>query len=157
MARWKMLVGKVNYKGNRYKAGDIFEAPPEDVRGMRDQLQPLDRVEESNPEFFAEPVPRKKLVAVHRGFGKWDVVNTELNQNLNDHPLTKDEAKQLANEMEKQWDEKLAAKDVVKVTTEKKVEVEKEDADDEGEKKSGDTKTVARKRRVPIGRGTEPE
>lgn len=99
MARWKMLAGKFYYGGKKYVAGDIFEAPPFAVRGIRDILQALDRIEEYE-DFHPDDVPRRKLKAIHRGYGKWDVYNTEMEKNVNDHPLTKMEAFHLVEELE---------------------------------------------------------
>lgn len=163
MARWKMLSGKFYYKGKKYVAGDVFEASPYDVRGIRDIIQPLDKVEEYQ-DFQEDDVPRKKLEAIHRGFGKWDVVNNTTGENVNDQPLTKAEAKQLVENLLDEEEQQKAQAEVAKEKEELKQEVDesKKEQKDGKEKPSykkttGNSATVEKKRRIPIGRGTKSE
>lgn len=98
MARWKLLAGKFYLRGKRHTAGDIFEATASEIKGIRDIVEPLDRVEDYE-EPSPEDVPRKKLEAVHRGHGHWDVINIETNETVNDHSLTKMDAKKLVDSL----------------------------------------------------------
>jgi hypothetical protein len=177
MPRYKMLVGKFGFQGKKYRAGDVFEAEPFQVVGLGARVQPLDKIEDYQlPQ--DDDIPRKKLQAVHRGFGKWDVVNNATEENINDHPLTKVEAKQLVEEieaaelrkeeearavLEKEKQEKEEEDKAEEKPAKKAVVKKVEDAEDEKDAKTVDKKTtrssstVERKRRLPIGRGTKPE
>lgn len=157
--RWKMLAGKFYFEGKRYAKGDVFEATAKEVHGVRDIVEDLDKVGEYQAA-MDDDVPRKKLVAVHKGFGKWDVLNTITGKAINDHPLTKSDARLLVDELE---DVEVQTEPVAlpmsptqRLAIQEVKEKEKLDEPSEpAEKAPGDTKAVDRKRRVPIGRGTK--
>jgi hypothetical protein len=119
MARWKMLSGKFYFQGNKYIAGDVFEATPSQVKGIRNIIQPLDKIEDYM-EPHEEDVPRTKLKAVHKGFGKWDVVNIAIDKAINDRPLNKAEALQLIEESESDLEKEEAIAEAKAVERQKK-------------------------------------
>lgn len=170
MPRWKMLAGKFYYRGNKFVAGDVFEAPTEEVKSMRDILQPLDAVEDYAVQ-DEKDVPRNKLLAIHKGRGLWDVVNTTTDKKLNDRPLTKAEAQQLVDKevVEEGEPEPVDAggEEAPSITVDTENIPEKRQSDkrekitiDEPKtasaghkaKATGDTKPVERKHSVPTGR-----
>lgn len=174
MPRWKMLAGKFYYRGNKFVAGDVFEAPTEEVKSMRDILQPLDAVEDYAAQ-DEKDVPRNNLLAIHKGRGLWDVVNTTTDKKLNDRPLTKAEAQQLVDKEvveEEVVEEEVEPAEVVDeeappIAADTETIPEKKQSDkwekiviDEPRttsagnkaKAAGDTKPVERKHRVPAGR-----
>jgi hypothetical protein len=61
---------------------------PDDVQGFKDLLEQL---EPDQPP----PKPKAGLKAVHRGFGKYDVINEATGKKINDKVLTKEEAQEL--------------------------------------------------------------
>ena len=157
MPRWKMLAGKFYYRGSKFVAGDVFEAPTEEVKHMRDILQPLDKIEEYMDESERD-VPRNKLLAIHKGRGNWDVVNNSTNKKMNDRPLTKTEAQQMVDrliveaeavpspELEPSKEEDLEEK----ITTPDPIEEKKDEpkAATKPAKTTGSSKLVERKRSV---------
>lgn len=159
--RWKMLAGKFYFEGKRYAKGDVFEATTKEVQGVRDIIEDLDKVGEYQAT-MDDDVPRKKLVAVHRGFGKWDVLNTTTGKAINDHPLTKTDARLLVDEMEDVEVQVAPVAPPMSPTQRAAIVIEEEAKDGTSkpateEKAIGDTKVVDRKRRVLVGRGSKPK
>lgn len=115
MPRWKMLAGKYHVGGKVYKAGDEFVATTDQVRHMRDMLQPLDALEEYQ-DASDRDVPRQKLMAVHLGHGKWNVVNRDTDKAVNDHPLDKREAQQLVDKLIKEGEARQFPKTAEKLS-----------------------------------------
>lgn len=84
--RYEPVKGKV-----KYNPGDIMEI--EDVKelgGAADKFEILDPIPEENAVELNEPAVALK--AVHRGGGRYNVINTETDEAINDDYLTKAEA-----------------------------------------------------------------
>jgi hypothetical protein len=126
MARYQMLVGKFYFKGRRYVKGDIFEAEPSQVKGIKNQIMPLDKVEDYQ-DLQEDDVPRTKLKAMHIGYGKWNVMNTETDEPVNDHPLTKMEALQIVEQNGVELDEQAKKDDAETLDKKKAIEKEKKE------------------------------
>ncbi|MEW5725494.1 MAG: hypothetical protein AB1896_20465 [Thermodesulfobacteriota bacterium] len=90
MARYRLKrgVGKHVYQGRVYLPGDIVEAAPENMKGVLDKFDLLDPPDQAQ----AEAKQPNALKMVHKGFGRYDVLNTTSGQILNDHLLKKAEA-----------------------------------------------------------------
>lgn len=70
--------------------------PGDEVRCEKDLLRfVMDKFDQVEPD-PPPPEPKTGLKAVHRGFGKWDVINEQTGRPVNDKPLTKEDAKELA-------------------------------------------------------------
>jgi|2_EtaG_2_1085320.scaffolds.fasta_scaffold00255_20 hypothetical protein len=92
----KHLLGKnTNFKikGKRYKrisqSGDILICPPRLIASFHDKFERIDILPE------AVLPPEKQLKRVHKGGGRYDVINTVSGVKLNNDFLTKDEANEL--------------------------------------------------------------
>lgn len=71
------------------RAGDEIRCEPEDLGNARDKFEQL--------EPMPPPAqPKIGLKAVHRGGGRYDVINEATGTKINDKPLKKGEAEQLA-------------------------------------------------------------
>ena len=96
MPRYKVLSGKYHRaeEGGRtvYRPGDIIEA----FEGELDSFS--NRFERLNPPPKKTPKPEKGLVVVHRGGGKYNVINEKTGQPINSVLLTKDDAGRLVDE-----------------------------------------------------------
>lgn len=99
--RFRRLQGKayimVGGELRRFGPGDIFDGAREELGASLDQWEQLD----PDPEPPPPPQPLRGLVARVRGFrgrGEWDVINPETGRAINDRPLTKAEATDLAGE-----------------------------------------------------------
>jgi len=78
-------------KWERYVKDDVMEATEEDVKNILDKVEKIGPPEPKNPE-----APEKQaLKAVHKGGGKYDVINIESGKAINSKLLTKDEANEL--------------------------------------------------------------
>ena len=90
--RYRVKSGKIhariNGKMKIYQKGDIVNLDPDDVIGFKDLVEQLD------PN-LPPPQPKAGLKAVHKGFGKWNVINETTGKEINDKPLTKEEAQEL--------------------------------------------------------------
>lgn len=71
------------------KPGDEIDCERDELGGAIDKFEQL----EPDPP---PPEPKLGLKAVHRGAGKWDVVNEATGVKINDKLLTKEEAQELA-------------------------------------------------------------
>lgn len=69
--------------------GEIYEGEKEDLGRSLDLWEQLD----PDPPL---PEPTRPLKAMHRGFGKWDVVSQATGMPINNEPLSKEEAYSLA-------------------------------------------------------------
>lgn len=168
MPRWKMLVGKFYRGGTVIKKGDIFEATLEQVKGIRNQLEALDAIEEYMAE-TDQDVPRRKLEAVHLGHGKWNVINSETGKVINDLPLDKRQAQQLVDKLLTEPVEAPPArvpevpevktipesKNVVEEKTEEEPPVDTKSKKPSVKKGTGDTSPVEGKRGLRPRRRTE--
>ena len=98
MARFRLKSGKYhgtkNGQHHTYRPGDVIELKPDKVRHMMDILEPLEPIETVEEETAA---PREQLVVVHKGGGKYNVINTATGEPINDILLTKRQAEALAN------------------------------------------------------------
>ena len=96
MAKFRVIQGK--YHGTKdgqrhtYRPGDIVELDPDKVRHFQDIFEPLDPVE---PEEERLAAPRLRLEIVHKGGGKYIVINAATNKPVNDKLLTKKQAQDL--------------------------------------------------------------
>lgn len=71
------------------RPGDVVRCTKEEIHGALDKFEQLD----PDPP---PPEPKIGLKAVHCGFGKWDVINETTGVKINDKPLTKAEAREIA-------------------------------------------------------------
>jgi len=71
------------------KPGDEIDCEKHELGGAIYKFEQL----EPDP---SPPEPSMGLRAVHRGFGKWDVINEASGVKINDKPLTKGEAREMA-------------------------------------------------------------
>jgi hypothetical protein len=96
MPRYRLKSGKlhtrINGKRVTFHAGAIINLEFSQARGFKDSLEPLDP-ELPDP---APPQPKLGLKAVHRGRGRYDVVNELTGVKINDEMLSKEEAQALA-------------------------------------------------------------
>ncbi len=85
--------GKLKIKGKRSKkfseAGDIIICPPSSLIGVMDKFERIDVLPQT-----PRPV-QKELKRVHKGGGRYDVINTVTRTKINEDFLTKDEANEL--------------------------------------------------------------
>lgn len=79
-----------------FRPGDIYEGEKEALGRALDQWEQLD----PDPLPPLPPEPTRPLKVVHRGFGKWDVINQETGTAINDQPLSKEEALAMVGEAE---------------------------------------------------------
>jgi len=83
-----------NGKRISYQKGDVIEA-------IADELKPfMDKFELVGPP---DPPPKmanpsKSLKAIHKGGGRWNVINTESGKKINQNLLSRDEAQALIND-----------------------------------------------------------
>jgi len=98
MVRYRVKSGKVHRRENGkmvvYRAGDVLEAEPYEVRGFRDLLERLDGQDEGpRQEALALEQP-KSLVIQHRGAGKYNVLGVD-GEPINTRLLNREEAERL--------------------------------------------------------------
>ena len=96
--RWKMKDGCGSHfmpNGMVVKPGNVIKAFPDELAGALDKFIPIDAYEKSvmNEEPF---VPASTLTIIHKGSGKYNVVN-ESGEAINDKLLTKTQAESLLN------------------------------------------------------------
>lgn len=79
------------------KEGMIRLKPGDEIRCEKDLLgNALDKFEQMEPD-SPSPEPSVGLRAVHRGHGRWDVVNQVTGKAINDKALKRDEALEMAS------------------------------------------------------------
>jgi hypothetical protein len=94
MPKWKMKAGVGTHTmsdGETVSPGQVISAWPDDLAGVEDKFVCL------TPAADLEPKVEATLTAVHRGHGKYDVVNMVTGEVLNTAPLTKAEAEGCIN------------------------------------------------------------
>lgn len=85
-------------QGTHYEAGKRHDAPAtvESARPLHEIFpRRFQLIEEQRP-FIQEDVVQLK--AVHKGAGRWNVINTSTGEPINDGWLDKEEAKEMADE-----------------------------------------------------------
>lgn len=85
----------------KYLPGDIMEVENiKELGGAADKFKILDPVPKENPIELDEPAIMLKMM--HRGGGRYNVVNVETDEAVNDEYLTKKEAEEMIgdNQME---------------------------------------------------------
>lgn len=98
----RMEVGKGKVK---YLPGDIMEV--EDIKelgGAADKFEILDPVPKENP--IELDMPAVALKMEHRGGGRYNVINVETDEPINEDYLTKKEAEEMVGEPEITKEEK---------------------------------------------------
>lgn len=90
------------------RSGDQIRCEPHELGSA---IRKFDQLEPDPPP----PQPKVGLKAVHRGFGKWDVINQATGAKINDQPLSKQEAKELESSLSEP--ELPSAKDQIEVIT----------------------------------------
>jgi len=96
MSKFKVKSGK-HYRKEKdgvkvYCTGDVIEAEEHELRNCMDKFERLDP---KKPEEAMKP--KVGLKAVHRGGGKYNVINERSGKPINDQLLSREEAEQLAN------------------------------------------------------------
>lgn len=74
------------------RPGDVIDVPDYQIAGALDKFDRLD----SAPPSPEEQLPTTGLRAVHKGHGKYDVVNMTTGATINDEPLSKSDATAMA-------------------------------------------------------------
>ena len=96
MAKFRLRSGKYHgFKdGQRhiYQKGEIIDIDPENTKFMMDLLEPIDHIETEEERTAA---PRVQLEIVHKGGGKYNVINSVTGKPVNDKLLTKSQAQDL--------------------------------------------------------------
>jgi len=99
--KFRVKVGAHRENGIRFPSNTVVETDRDlvnDFGGEKFELVSSEgrkRVRNSDPDKTPD-APRLK--PKHRGFGKWDVINGETGEAINDEPLNKEEASALAAE-----------------------------------------------------------
>lgn len=78
-------------KWTRYAKGDVIELSELEAKNIMDKLDPIGPPDPIEPD----APPKQVLKAVHKGGGKYDVVNEESGKTINSKLLTKKEALEL--------------------------------------------------------------
>ena len=99
MPKYRLKPGCKHYmrangrRAYKFVGGDIIELPADKAAAIMDKLE---LVEEAQPvEEKEEKIPAVSLQIVHRGGGKYNVVNQVTGKPINDRLLTKEEAEEL--------------------------------------------------------------
>jgi hypothetical protein len=85
--------------GTVVQNGDIIEAWPEEIRGALDKFEPITYIVSEDGGVPTAPTPESTLKIVHRGGGKYNVVDQNGNA-VNDRLLSKEDAENLMNGIE---------------------------------------------------------
>ena len=103
--RVKQDVGPHTHGKGRYKSGETFEGPASLGDVFPDKLEPANAETAELVQEHKEGGPMAKLKVVHRGSGKYNVVNTETDTAINDELLSRAEAYALIAETEEKESE----------------------------------------------------
>lgn len=83
----------------KYLPGDVMEVENiKELGGAADKFEILDPVPEENPIELDEPATMLKME--HRGGGRYNVINTETDEPINENYLTKKEAEEMVGQVE---------------------------------------------------------
>jgi len=97
----KKMVGPHRHvDGTWIKPGDVLDCEEHEIRGALDKFEMISEAKPaSSPEEDGEKKTDKAgLVLLHRGGGRYNVVNPETEEKINDDYLTKEEAQSLLRE-----------------------------------------------------------
>lgn len=103
MAFFRVLSGSHSERGKRYTEGDVFESP----HPLHEKFKNHFELVKSEPDEFAhlnedeepeEVLPKYKIV--HVGRARYNVVNIETEEALNEKPLTKKKAQEFLEGVE---------------------------------------------------------
>ena len=95
MPKFRKLSGKHYIKGKCYVKGDVIECSHAVIKNFMDTFEEIE-TEDAKPD--AEVAISPTLKVVHKGFGRYNVVNTKTDGVVNDRPLNKDEAESIVND-----------------------------------------------------------
>ena len=162
MKKYRLLYGahyqKVDGLMVKHVEGDIVELSDRQAVSFKDKFEPIGSFaiaptataipKEAKPEEEKE----SKLKAVHKGFGKYDVVKVKTGEPINDKPLTKKEAYGLLESSDEpsETGEREGREDNKE---EQAIEETKAPEDPEVDT----TKDVAEPRRIPTRRRAKPK
>jgi hypothetical protein len=97
--RWKKRMGTgphIMADGTVVKCGETIRAWPEEIRGAIDKFEPVDYILPEDGGMPGPPTPESTLRLVHRGKGRYNVVDQNGNA-INDKPMSKEDAMSLLN------------------------------------------------------------
>ena len=127
--RVKQNVGPHIYKGKTYACGDTFKGTSDLLGRHPDKLEPANAAAAKVVNVAAgidgaDPEPEASLKVVHKGGGRYDVINIKSGKSINEELLGRKEAYALVTSVESEVDESAPEPDD---EGEDEVEVEEEE------------------------------